>query len=426
MRPRLAAGLALVVVALVALPGCRGEAPGGATRTEAQGEARGPKGAPAEADGLRSAASDASSPSDTSAPSDTAAPPSRPRTGPPPPWTLPDTGVPARRAFFGADGRHLIVAEAAGHLRVWDLERRIVPIDLVGHRAEIEVVTLARDGRTMVSAADDGSIELWFLEEGLALDQEAAGEARRPVPSQPFNPPVPLEGASGRILALAIDPGARRVLAGTDRGRGLLWAIDAPNQPPRILDHGAAIAGVIFDAEGARALTLGPGRAPRVWALDDPSAAARRLGDDDPARDLVHAAFASDGPTIALLDREGTLEIWDDDGGARRAIQAPPSAAPPPAGALGPFGALPIDAPAARIWPAEPERGAYAWPVTRRAVIVDDAGARLLSRDGVARALRLEGPPIDVAFAADGHRIATIEAGGRVRVWRTGGGVRGG
>ncbi|MCB9569485.1 MAG: hypothetical protein H6710_20105 [Myxococcales bacterium] len=372
--------------------------------------------------------SEASEPTPIETPPATPTPPAAakpPRTGPPPPWTLPRTHHPAVRVFFSEDDRHLITAEAAGDLHVWNLERRGEPLMLAGHVAPVEHVAFAPEARLLASAASDGTLRLWFLEAGLALDPSTPDpERRRPEIPGPFNPPIPLDGVKKQVLALAFDPTARLVAAGSADGRAHLWSVDDPKEPLPPRNHGAPVHQVTFDAEGARLLTLARGRAPRVWAAAE-ATPATRLGEDRPRSNHVHGVFSRDGETIALLGAAGELEIWSAAGELRSRQEPGDGATPADATAIwSVFGALAADAPGALIWPREPDRRAYPWPVGARALIVDRGGARLLGADGSTRALRLEHALVDVAFAGDGLRVATVEEGGRVRVWRTGGATR--
>jgi len=270
------------------------------------------------------------------------------------------------------------------------------------------------------------------LEDNLSIrgGEGSDEEPRRPPLPGAFNPPVPLAGAEGQIVALAMDPRGQQVAAGSARGGVYVWATEAPTRVAGRLPHPAAVVALRFDPAGERLLALPAAGAPRIWSSTDGWGAPTLVGVEDRARVYVYGAFARDAEAIALLRASGALELWSGDGSAMLSVQEPTAAA----GALeaervfGAFGALPRGATAGQIWPAEAERRRFGWPASGQALGIDGESARLVTRTGSSRPLRVAARVIDAAFSANGRLLAIVEEGGRTRLWRLGGveGVGGG
>ena len=71
------------------------------------------------------------------------------------------------------DGRFIASGFSGGkNLRIWDASTH-EPIQLVGHRGDVQSVAFFPDGKQMMWASEDGTIRLWnveLLKEGGKMD----------------------------------------------------------------------------------------------------------------------------------------------------------------------------------------------------------------------------------------------------------------
>jgi len=72
---------------------------------------------------------------------------------------------PVRAVLFDRQG-NLITAGDDGILRRWDIATRVVRETYEGHEAKVLVLTLAPDGRWLLSGSQDGCLKLWDLSSG--------------------------------------------------------------------------------------------------------------------------------------------------------------------------------------------------------------------------------------------------------------------
>jgi WD40 repeat protein len=63
-----------------------------------------------------------------------------------------------------------LVGSRKGDLRLYDLERKEMLLELKGHRLSIESIAITPDGRRAVSGGHDKSVKLWNLVTGELID----------------------------------------------------------------------------------------------------------------------------------------------------------------------------------------------------------------------------------------------------------------
>ncbi|MCA9658578.1 MAG: WD40 repeat domain-containing protein, partial [Myxococcales bacterium] len=105
-----------------------------------------------------------------------------------------------------ADGERVAVLNGDSAILIWDLRQRRVVHRLFGHQAPVRNVTLADDGATLLSQAEDNEIRLWDV---------ASGESR-------------VLGALDDWLAALVWHPSRRVVAYTIRNQVGIWSDDVP------------------------------------------------------------------------------------------------------------------------------------------------------------------------------------------------------
>ncbi len=72
---------------------------------------------------------------------------------------------------FARDARTLIVGDANGALRVWDVEKPAQVRVLQGHRGAVRAMAVTPDDLYLLSAADDGTVRIWDWRRGTELAQ---------------------------------------------------------------------------------------------------------------------------------------------------------------------------------------------------------------------------------------------------------------
>ena len=195
---------------------------------------------------------------------------------------------------FSPDGRYL----AAGYgnrtifsgpykeiITIWDLRTRRPVTQLNGHMSHISGIVFSRDGRSMVSGSEDGTVRLWSVD----------GWRERRV----------LNAVRG-IHSVALAPDDRTIAGGSGDGRIFVW--DKGGGEPRIfVGHSLMVAGVTFSPDGRTLASGSSDKSVRLWDVRTGRETLTLRGHHD----LVYAlAFRPDGGALASGGQDMALRIW--------------------------------------------------------------------------------------------------------------------
>jgi WD40 repeat protein len=202
---------------------------------------------------------------------------------------------------FTPDGRTLVTAGEDGQVLAWDVEGGSVAQRFAGHSREVDGLDLTADGRTLLTASLDGRAILWDLAGDRRLDR------RFPVGVAfdfPFTPRGIAVSSDGRTLALTQSNGTVDLIdTSTLRQRGAL-----PARNP-------VATAVAFSPDGRLLAVTGSGGRVTLWN-------ARTLapaGELEMPVDSDALAFSPDGKLLAAAEEDvrdpvrkgGTLRVWD-------------------------------------------------------------------------------------------------------------------
>lgn len=134
---------------------------------------------------------------------------------------------------FSPDGRLLASASNDGTVRLWEVDALRHVAALVGHAGPVNAVAFTPDGARVVSGGADGILRLWDVARPAAPARQAPPEVEAVAP--------PADALARMILALAVSPDGRFVVAGRENGR--LLRFDAATLANPVALPGAGVAG---------------------------------------------------------------------------------------------------------------------------------------------------------------------------------------
>ena len=191
------------------------------------------------------------------------------------------------------DGRLLAAGEVNGTVLLWNLTRRPRrSLRLEPGGGEWPVVAFSPNGRVLAVGSPDGAVRLY-------------GSSGRLLAT--------LNGDSGPIVSLAVNPTGKMVAAGTRLGKVLLWRL-ANRQP---LDrpasaHTGGVWALAFSPNGERLATGGADGRVRLWNWSEES---RLEPDGEPltgghSANIYSIVFSGDGKVLVSGDAAGRICLW--------------------------------------------------------------------------------------------------------------------
>jgi eukaryotic-like serine/threonine-protein kinase len=234
-----------------------------------------------------------------------------------------------RSLDFSPDGTVLASGADDRMVCLWQVNDGVLSLRLGGHEGPVNTVAYARDGARLASAGVDRTIRLWDPTTG-ALERVLHGHAGR-INSVAFSPdgqvlasggydtdvllwrtdqPPLLRALDGHSLAvnrLAFSPDDRQLLSGSRDGTARLWDLETGQAQQLLATHGARVLAVAFCPDGRWVVTGGTDGRCSVWDLvagHSPHAFAPELG-------AVRALTISpDGERAASSHDTGGIQIW--------------------------------------------------------------------------------------------------------------------
>lgn len=182
---------------------------------------------------------------------------------------------------------------------IWDLQNADKLISLPHGASTPYTVRFSNDGRTVVTATDDGNIYIW-----------GAKQLKEPISSINKHQPARLEEMSSHhsLNAVSLDLSSRALAAGAQNGTITTWRVITEPPLQHIQGHEGWVYDVTFSPDGRQLASAGQDGLVRLW---DSDSGARLLDIYPNAGEVTGVDYSPDGKELATVAEDGSLVFWD-------------------------------------------------------------------------------------------------------------------
>ena len=231
----------------------------------------------------------APSPPETASPPETVAPP------PPAPPAQPVQSDGHHDAVVwlavSADGHTIMSASTDRVIKLWDIDGKRLIRNLGVHKDMARTALFMPDGKTALTAGDDGEIVLRQLSDGTVLHVFSSGQ-------------------NGGVRDLAISPDGKLAVSGHDTGSVVVWDLAKGAVLHVLPGHDWSVSSVAVSPDGTRAISGSIDGELKLWDI----VAGKQLRSwHGHEQGTYGAVFTADGHHAVTGSGDYTIKLWDLD-----------------------------------------------------------------------------------------------------------------
>jgi WD40 repeat protein len=189
---------------------------------------------------------------------------------------------------FSADGRWLASGGTDGSVRLWDVDTGKAIQIMRGHGREVTSLVFSRNGKVLTSGGRDHTIRRWNPETGKHL------QAR--------------DGHSGPVCAIAISSNGRLAASAGHDLAIHLWLLATGQELHVLRGHAGGVHSVAFSPDGRALASASADQTIRIWDSETGREMRQLLGHQKVA---YAVAFTKVDNMLVSGGADGTLRFWD-------------------------------------------------------------------------------------------------------------------
>lgn len=190
---------------------------------------------------------------------------------------------------YSPDGRSIITAADDGKIKVWDAQSSFCVVTFTEHSSGVTACEFAKKGNVLFTSSLDGSIRAWDL--------------LRYRNFRTFTAPTRLSFSS-----MAIDPSGEVICAASlDSFEIHIWSVQTGQLLDRLAGHEGPIASLAFAPTGGIIVSGSWDQTVRVWSVFGRRQTSEAL---QLQADVLQIAVRSDSKQVAISTLDGQLTFW--------------------------------------------------------------------------------------------------------------------
>ena len=203
-----------------------------------------------------------------------------------------------RSVCFSPDGQYLATGGDDKFIRIWDIHRKEIKRQFIGHKSGIYSLDFSRDGTRLASGSKDKTVRLWDMESGENLLT------------------WPVEDI---VKTVAVSPDEKFLAAGLYNGKVRVWDTEKGTLVERFEGHKDGGCSVAFSTSGLELLSGSHDKTIKLWELTAPRTGSMRSAVPRETckmtyvghKDWVFSVAASPDGWVVSGSRDGSVAFWD-------------------------------------------------------------------------------------------------------------------
>lgn len=316
---------------------------------------------------------------------------------------------------FSPDGKTIVSASGDKTVQLWDVVTGEAQQTLEGHSDWVKAIVFSPDGKTIASVSDDKTVRLWDVATG-EVQQTLKGHTDwvNVIVFSPDGKTIilgsrdntvwlwdiatdkahqTLERHSSSVRAVAFSPDGKTIASASGDQRVQLWDIATGEAYQTLKDHSSSINALAFSPNGKTIASASGNQTVQLWDVATGEAQQVLKGHSGSVNAV---AFSPDGKTIASVSYDKTVQLWDSvTGEAQQTLK----------GHSHWVWAIAFSPDGKKIASASSDQTVRLWDVA-----IGEAHQTLERHSGLVRA---------IMFSPDGKTIASASEDKTVRLWNT-------
>ncbi|ARI81869.1 WD40 repeat domain-containing protein [Microcystis aeruginosa] len=196
---------------------------------------------------------------------------------------------------FSRDGKTLATGSDDGTIKLWDVETGQEIRTLSGHNGKVNSVSFSPDGKTLATGSEDKTIKLWNVETG-----EEIGT---------------LSGHDGYVFSVSFSRDGKTLATGSDDGTIKLWDVETGQEIRTLSGHNGKVNSVSFSSDGKTLAFDSDGGTIKLWYIDIETGKEIRTLSEWNRGCVYSVSFSNDGKTLATGSADKTIKLWNVETG---------------------------------------------------------------------------------------------------------------
>lgn len=196
----------------------------------------------------------------------------------------------ATSVVFSKDGKTVFSASEDGTVKMWNAETGEELKSFLGHSFSISALSINADGTQLVTCGRN-SVRVWDLQNGQQVNE--------------------ITRVDEEFLSMDISPDATRIAVGESKGAVRVWNLES-GEPEFVLEgHERNVQCVRFSPDGRYLASASDDRLINIWDMENGERRPFGLETSGHIGPILGLDFRPDGAFLATADREGLIRIWD-------------------------------------------------------------------------------------------------------------------